>query len=234
MSLLPITVVVFLLSRRFGILADRLGPHLFMGGGPIVAGLGLLLLIRVNGNADYVTQILPGVLVFALGLSATVAPLTATVLGSVKRGHSGIASGINNAVSRVAGLLAVAALGAVVSGSFMSRVDHTLATAPLAGPDRLALVRARVKPLVTSVSGVPPADRPVVHAALVDASVHAFRIGIAIAAALAMLGGLVALVGIVNPRRDVHSADCPGGALAAANPVATGPPTTPEKSAATA
>ena len=189
MSLLPITIVVFLLSKRFGILADRLGPHLFMGCGPIVAGLGLLLLVRVNGNADYVTQILPGVLVFALGLSATVAPLTATVLGSVKPGHSGVASGVNNSVSRVAGLLAIAALGAVVSGSFVSRVDHTLATRPLSQPTRVALARARDKPLVTSAGGVPSSDRPVVHAALVDASVHAFRIGIGIAAALAMLGG---------------------------------------------
>ena len=200
MSLLPITVVVFLLSRRFGVLADRLGPQLFMGGGPIVAGLGLLLLVRVNGSADYVTQILPGVLVFALGLSMTVAPLTATVLGSVEPGHSGVASGINNAVSRVAGLLAIAALGAVVSGSFISRVDRTLVTQPLAPPARAALVRARDQPLVTSTSGVPSADRPVVHATLVDASVYAFRIGIGIAAALAMLGGVVALVGIVNPR----------------------------------
>ena len=216
MSLLPITVVVFLLSRRFGVLADRLGPQLFMGGGPIVAGLGLLLLVRVNGSADYVTQILPGVLVFALGLSMTVAPLTATVLGSVEPGHSGVASGINNAVSRVAGLLAIAALGAVVSGSFISRVDRTLVTQPLAPPARAALVRARDKPLVTSTSGVPSSDRPVVHATLVDASVYAFRIGIGIAAALAMLGGVVALVGIVNPRRRVRSADCPGGALAAA------------------
>ncbi len=235
MSLLPITVVVFLLSKRFGILADRLGPQLFMGGGPIVAGLGLLLLVRVNGNADYVTQILPGVLVFALGLSATVAPLTATVLGSVDPGRSGLASGVNNSVSRVAGLLAIAALGAVVAGSFTSRVDHTLATRPLGQPTRAALIRARDKPLVTSVSGVPAPARRVVHATLVDASVHAFRIGIGIAAGLAMLGGLVALVGIVNPRRRVPSADCPGGALAAANQVVVGrPATSAENSAATA
>ncbi len=95
-----------------------------MGGGPAWPGSGLLLFVRVNGNADYFTQILPGMLVFALGNSATVAPLTATVLGSVKPGASGVASGVNNAVSRVAGLLSIAALGAVVSGSFVSGVDH--------------------------------------------------------------------------------------------------------------
>src|SRR5207244_803015 len=98
-----------LLSRRFGALADRIGPHVFMAGGPIVAGLGLLLLVRTGAGADYATEILPGVIVFGLGLAATVAPLTATVLGSVEPGHSGVASGVNNAVARIAGLLAIAA-----------------------------------------------------------------------------------------------------------------------------
>src|SRR5437764_2123892 len=123
--------MMFLLSRRFGALADRLGPHLFMSGGPIVAGLGLLLVVRTDASADYLTQILPGVLVFGLGLSATVAPLTATVLSSVEPGHSGLASGVNNAVARIAGLLAIAALGAVVAGSFQRRLDHNLAGASL-------------------------------------------------------------------------------------------------------
>ncbi len=217
MSLLPITIVVFLLSRRFGILADRLGPRWFMGGGPIVAGLGLLLLTRVNGSADYLTEVLPGVLVFALGLAATVAPLTATVLSSVEPGHAGLASGVNNAVARIAGLLAIAALGAVVANSFSSRVTDELAARPLSPPARAALIEARNTPLVTSVAGVAPAERPAVHGRLVDASVYAFRIGMAIAAALAILGGVVALVGIVNPRRGVQCAECPGGALAAGN-----------------
>ena len=231
MSLLPITIVVFLLSKRFGILADRLGPHLFMSGGPIVAGLGLLLLLRTGPSANYVTEILPGVLVFAFGLAATVAPLTATVLGSVGPGHSGLASGVNNAVSRVAGLLAIAALGAVVSGSFSARVDDALATRQLSPPVRAALAHARTKPLVTTATGVPKPARATVHTVLVDASVHAFRIGIGIAAALAILGGVVALAGIVNPRREVRSEDCPGGALAAANKVATGRPTTDRSTA---
>ena len=154
MSLLPITIMIFLLSRRFGILADRLGPRVFMAGGPIVAGLGLLLLARTDQNADYLTTILPGVLVFGLGMAATVAPLTATVLGSVRPGQSGIASGVNNSVSRVAGLLAIAALGAVVSGSFQTRLDHELSTRTLSAPARSALASARNRPLVTSTTGV--------------------------------------------------------------------------------
>ena len=119
LSLLPITILVFLLSRRFGALADRIGPHIFMSAGPIVAGVGLLLLVRTDADANYWTQILPGISIFGLGLAATVAPLTATVLGAVEPGHSGVASGINNAVARIAGLLAIAALGAVVSGAFV-------------------------------------------------------------------------------------------------------------------
>ena len=217
MSLLPITILIFLLSRRFGILADRLGPRVFMAGGPIVAGLGLLLLTRTDQNADYLTTILPGVLVFGLGMAATVAPLTATVLGSVRPGQSGIASGVNNSISRVAGLLAIAALGAVVSGSFQARLDHELSNrvAQRLRP-RSALVSARHRPLVTSTTGVPSAERKLVHATLVDASVHSFRLGMGVGAALAILGGLVALVGIENPKRRVRAADRSAGVLTSA------------------
>jgi EmrB/QacA subfamily drug resistance transporter len=216
LALMPITVIVFLLSRRMGMLADRIGPHLFMGSGPIVAGIGLLLLIRTSASADYVTEILPGVLVFGLGLAATVAPLTATVLGSVEPGHSGLASGVNNAVARVAGLIAIAALGAVIAGSFQSRLDSDLAGKSLTSAGQAAVASARQKPLVIKLSGVSGGDRTAIQPALVDASVHAFRIGLLIAAILAILGGVVALVGIENPKRTVPCAECPGGALAAA------------------
>jgi hypothetical protein len=160
--------------------------------------------------------VLPGVVVFGLGLAATVAPLTAAVLGSVEQGHAGVASGINNMVARIAGLLAIAALGAVVTGSFQTRVQHDVAHQTLSAPARAAIARAHNRPFVNDTAGVPAAERPVVHHALVDASVHAFRRGMVIAAVLAALGGLVALVGIENPRRKVPCADCPGGALAGA------------------
>lgn len=217
MSLLPITVIVFLLSKRFGALADRIGPHLFMAGGPMIAAAGLLLLMRVGPGATYVTTVLPGIAVFGLGLAATVAPLTATVLGSVEPGHSGVASGVNNMVARVAGLLAIAALGALISGNFQHRLTHDTAHRALSPPARVALQRAVDKPFVTTTQGVPAHEKPVVHDALVDASVHAFRFGMLIAAALAAFGGLIALVGIENPKRKVACADCPGGALAGAS-----------------
>jgi EmrB/QacA subfamily drug resistance transporter len=217
LALLPITILMFLLARRFAALADRLGPHYFMGIGPIVAGGGLLLLMRTGAGADYVTTVLPGLLVFALGLAATVAPLTATVLGAVEPGHSGVASGVNNAIARVAQLLAVAAIGAVVASAFATRLDTNLAGHRLTPQASAAVAQDRTRALVTTTSGVPAPERPEVHAALVNASVYAFRVSLGIAAGLAVIGGLVALAGIENPRRKVPCTDCPGGALAPAN-----------------
>ncbi|HLY48299.1 MAG TPA: MFS transporter [Solirubrobacteraceae bacterium] len=213
LSLLPLTLLMFTLSRRFGALADRIGPHRFMAAGPMIAGAGLLLLMRTNAEANYLSQIFPGVFVFGLGLSMTVAPLTATVLGSVDSGHSGLASGVNNAVARVASLIAIAALGAVVAASFQGRLESQLRGQRLSRSASTAVAVARTRPLVTHVSGLPARERPLVHDALVEASVHAFRIAMAIAALLALLGGVASLIGIENPRRHVPSADCRGGPL---------------------
>src|SRR5262249_24738083 len=103
-ALTPLTVLMFLLSRRFGALAGRFGPRAFMSLGPLLAGTGLLVLaMMVDRNADYLTQVVPGLTLFGLGLSMTVAPLTATVLGDADERQAGIASGVNNAIARVAG-----------------------------------------------------------------------------------------------------------------------------------
>jgi MoxR-like ATPase len=108
---IPVTIVMFALSRRFGALADRFGPRLFMGGGPLVAAAGILLLVRLDAHVSYVTDLLPAMLLFALGLSMTVAPLTATVLADADEADAGIASATNNAVARVAGLLGISVAG---------------------------------------------------------------------------------------------------------------------------
>jgi predicted MFS family arabinose efflux permease len=113
----PVTIVMFALSRRFGALADRYGPRLFMGCGPLVAAAGILLLLRVDMHPSYLTDLLPALLLFALGLTATVSPLTATVLADADESDAGIASAINNAVARVAGLVGVAVVGVVVAGT---------------------------------------------------------------------------------------------------------------------
>jgi EmrB/QacA subfamily drug resistance transporter len=122
LSLVPITVVMFVLSPRAGRLAMRFGPRLFMAVGPLVAGAGLLGLTRLRPGFSYWIEMLPALIVFSVGLSMTVAPLTATVLAETREHEAGIASAVNNAISRVAGLLGIAIVGAAVAGS-QNRLD---------------------------------------------------------------------------------------------------------------
>jgi EmrB/QacA subfamily drug resistance transporter len=115
LTTLPETAVMFVISRRAGALADRFGPRLFMGVGPLLSAAGILLLARLDLHVSFLTGLLPALLVFALGLSLTVAPLTAIVLADADEGDAGIASAVNNAVARIAGLLGVAVVGAVIA-----------------------------------------------------------------------------------------------------------------------
>ncbi|XVQ14466.1 MFS transporter [Spirillospora sp. CA-255316] len=109
-ALLPVTLLMLLLSSRAGALAQRIGPRLPMTAGLVVAAAGMLLVGRIGAGSSYLWNVLPAVVVFGLGLSAVVAPLTATVLATADERHAGVASGVNNAVARAAGLLAVAAV----------------------------------------------------------------------------------------------------------------------------
>jgi EmrB/QacA subfamily drug resistance transporter len=115
-ALLPITVVMFFLSPRTGKLAMQFGPRWFMAVGPVIAGVAVLDYARLPAHPDYWLDLLPALLVFSVGLSLTVAPLTSTVLSDATAGDAGVASGVNNAVARVAGLLAIAVLGIVAAG----------------------------------------------------------------------------------------------------------------------
>jgi EmrB/QacA subfamily drug resistance transporter len=218
-SLMPLTVMLFFLSSRFGALADRIGPRFFMSAGPFIAGTGLLLwLLTVHRDADYLTQILPGTLLFGLGLSMTVAPLTATVLGDADERHAGIASGVNNAIARVAGLLAIAVVGAAVSAQFASSLERSLGNQVSAPAVRTALDDAKQRPLTTSAArDVPAAERPRFRDALQSASVSAFKLAIGLAAGFVIMGGAVSALGIRNPRRKVAAAECPGGAICGAS-----------------
>jgi len=113
---LPVTIVLFFLSPRIGRLSAHYGPRLFMSLGPLIAGASLLALARMPVHLDYWVDLLPALLGFSVGLSLTVAPLTTTVLSDAGPGDAGIASGVNNAIARVAGLVAVAVLGIVAAG----------------------------------------------------------------------------------------------------------------------
>jgi MFS family permease len=214
LTTVPVTLVMFALSTRFGMLADRHGPRFFMGVGPLVTAVGLAMTMGIDQDVDYLTELLPALLVFALGLSMTVAPLTATVLADADERNAGVASGVNNAIARVAGLVAIAAVGAVVAAAYGSALQEKLG--PLADRPELSgvLEDARAEPFVpVPEDELPAADRPRVEQAAADASVEAFRLGAGIAAALVALGGILGLIGIQNPRRQVEASECPGGQL---------------------
>lgn len=198
-ALVPTTVVMFLLSRRFGALAMRIGPRLPMTVGPLLGGVGLFMLRGLDTDPDYLRDVLPGVLVFSFGLTMTVAPLTATVLSSVGSQHAGVASAVNNAVARVASLLAIAVVGAVVASSFETHIADRLPAA--------AAAEAKDQPLVTAVpEAVPRAERAAARRVLEASSTEAFRSGMTLAALLVAAGGLISAAGVRNPRLSVASA----------------------------
>jgi EmrB/QacA subfamily drug resistance transporter len=220
---LPTTLVMFMLSRRFGALADRHGPRLFMGLGPIVAGVGLLLLLRIGIHVDYLIDVLPALLTFSVGLSMTVAPLTAAVLAGVEEGQAGIASGVNNAIARVAGLLGIAAIGAIVATQFSSSLQGRLDGVRLSGPAQTAAEQAKRLTLGRpDVAGLPPRQAALLTHAAENASLQSFRVGIGIAGVLVLAGGLIGVAGIQNPRRAVSAEECAGGQLVGASPDAAG------------
>ncbi len=211
----PISLILFVLSPRFGRITSGTGPRLPMTAGPIVAGIGLLLMLRIDANADYAADVLPAVLVFGLGLSAIVAPLTATVLDSVPETRAGIASGVNNGVSRVAGLLAIAVLGAVISAQFGASLDASLADTPLSARGAAAVTDAKAKPLAVPVTtDLAATEAATIGSAATDASTSSFHLGITIAGLLMIAGGLVAGVGIRNPRRRAVAVPTRGAATA--------------------
>lgn len=144
-SLLPVTFLMLFLSSKIGALAAKFGPRLFMTVGPVVQALGMFTLLTIHPHANYWTAILPGVTLFALGLAITVAPLTITVMGSVSDKSSGIASGINNAISRVAGLIVIAVLGIFgVSNSYHFTILLSASMVLLAGVLSFLLVQNKV------------------------------------------------------------------------------------------
>jgi sugar phosphate permease len=160
-ALLPVPALMLLFAARSGALATRIGPRLQMTVGPLLVGIGLLLLRRVGVGAGYLPDVLPAVVVFAVGLVVVVAPLTATALAAVPDEHAGLASAVNNDVARVAGLLAVAVLPAA-AGIGQAAYLHPAA---LAAGFRTAVTIAAAFCLAAAIAAVltirdPPTDRP--------------------------------------------------------------------------
>jgi len=192
-AFLPFILLMFLLSRWSGGLVDRYGARRPLIFGPAIAAAGFALLAVPGLGGSYWTTFLPAILVLGFGMAVSVAPLTTTVMGAVEGNHAGIASGINNAVSRCAGLLAIAALGLLMQGLFSRGLDHRLAslTLPPAALHDLAENRTRLAAMQAPVS-LSEAQRAAVHEAVEQAFLAGFRGVMLAAAGLALLASVSA------------------------------------------
>jgi len=141
LTLLPVTIMLLLFSGRMGAITQKMGPRLFMTIGPIIIAVAMLLLVPLAPGADYFWHILAPVILYAIGLCLMVAPLTITVMSSVNDHESGIASGINNAVSRAAGLIVIALLGLFGAGNYQGSIVFCACLAAGAGVASLVLIR---------------------------------------------------------------------------------------------
>jgi len=192
-ALLPLIGLISLMSPWIGRLAERYGPRTALVLGPLVAGAGFAALaLPDERSGPYWTTFFPGIAVLGLGMGVTVAPLTTAVMGAVDSRHAGVASGINNAVARVAGLLAIAALGVVVAARFDHALDGGL-DAAAASPAVRALVDAQRSKLAgADLSALAPDLRPTIEQLVHRAFVDGFRTVMLICAGLAVAGGAAA------------------------------------------
>jgi EmrB/QacA subfamily drug resistance transporter len=201
-SMLPFILLMFLLSRWSGGLSDRIGAKIPLVTGPAVAAAGFMLLALPGTGGRYWTTFFPAMIVLGLGMAVTVAPLTTAVMSSVDRRHSGAASGINNAVSRTAGLLAVAVLSAVMLSTFERRLDDGLRKGGVTAETRSAIEGQSARLAALSIpKNASAADRERARGAVASAFVAGFRRVILIGAALALLASGTALILIGGARR---------------------------------
>jgi predicted MFS family arabinose efflux permease len=198
-ALLPLILLMFCLSRWAGGLVDRYGARLPLTIGPLIAALGFVLFALPSVGDRYWTSFFPALVVLGLGMTVTVAPLTTVVMNSVDQDRVGAASGINNAVARIAGVLAIAVLGIAMVKTFSSHLDHSLAHLPLPDATRQHLHAGEVKLAGLQVpASLDPDIGTSVKEAIEAAFVFGFRIVILLCAALAVASAAVARLMIPN------------------------------------
>jgi EmrB/QacA subfamily drug resistance transporter len=206
-ALLPFVLTMFLLSRWAGGLVGRYGAKLPLVLGPVVASAGFaLFMLPGAGVGSYWTSFFPAVMVMSLGMAASVAPLTTTVMGAVDERHAGIASGINNAVSRTAGLISIAVFGIVMTGAFARNFNSSLRALDLPAETRAAL-EAQTSRLatITIPERLNGETKQAIELAVKESFVSGFRVVISIAAALALASGLFAWLLIEGRARTVEA-----------------------------
>jgi EmrB/QacA subfamily drug resistance transporter len=193
---LPFILIMFGLSRWSGGLVKRYGSRLPLVIGPIIAGLGFALFIRPGLGGSYWTTFFPAVVVLGFGMAISVAPLTTTVMNSVRQNRAGIASGINNAVSRTAGLLSIAVLGLIMFHAFNTCLDQRLDQIALTPQIKQALKTERIKLAAAEIPIADPATRAAIKQAIDESFVSGFRRVMLVGAALAFLSSLMAWLAI--------------------------------------
>jgi predicted MFS family arabinose efflux permease len=188
-ALVPFAVIMFSLSRWAGGLINRVGPRLPLTVGPAVAAIGIGLFVLLRPGASYWATVFPPVCLLGLGMTITVAPLTTAVMGAVDSSHSGVASGVNNSVSRVAGLLAIAVFGVFLARTFDARARVTLDQLHLPTAARAAVDKELPKMAGADLksAALEPAQRTGVESAINDAFIAGFRVVVLGAAALALV-----------------------------------------------
>ena len=193
-ALLPFPIIMFTLSRWSGGLVARVGRRLPLTVGPAIAAIGIALYARPGIGGSYWTTFFPAMVVLGFGMAITVAPLTTTVMSAVETAHAGVASGVNNAVARVAGLLAIAVFGVVLSRTFDARVRPRLDQFALSPSARMEIERELPRMAGADVNAAASIDRhqrPGVRRAIDEAFVSAFRLVMIGAAALALAAAAV-------------------------------------------
>jgi hypothetical protein len=193
-ALLPFVLLVSTLSRRAGALATRIGPRPLLVAGPLITAGAFLLLMRIGIGGSYWHTFFPGMLGLGLGMGLTVAPLTTAVMAAVDARHGGLASGINNAAARTAGLLAVAALGVLLLHQFDRSLGVALASMSLPAQAMGAVDEQRSRLGGADFSAFAPALRDRLQAAFQGAYLSGFRALMLACAALAALGGAAGLL----------------------------------------
>jgi len=199
-SVLPLVLIVSALSRYAGAVADRIGPRLPLTVGPAVAAAGFILFVVLPSRGPYATTVLPGLAVVGVGLAITIAPLTTTILNCVEQDEQGAASGINNAVARVAGLLAVAVLGIAATGAFNRGVDRRLDAAHVSermreafAPERSRLGAARPPSEASSN------EKKAIQEGIAEGLEGAFRVIGVLGAVLCLLAAGCGALGVREP-----------------------------------